>query len=106
MKKVILSSMGLLFVLAILMGGCTKPEEKKAEAPPETKQTMEQPAPAVEQPAPAVQEQAAEMKEEPAEKTEPTGEAAGEKAPATEEQAASSAKEIDVGGDATLEQLK
>ena len=99
MKKVILSSMGLLFVLAILMGGCTKPEEKKAEAPPETKQTMEQPAPAAEQPA-------AEMKAEPAEKAEPTGEAAGEKAPATEEQAASSAKEIDVGVDATLEQFK
>ena len=106
MKKVILSSMGLLFVMAILMGGCSKPEEKKAEAPPETKQTMEQQAPAVEQPAPAVQEPAPEMKEEAVGKAEPTGEAAEEKAPAVPDQAMGKAEEINTGVDATLEQFK
>mgnify|MGYP001585736307 FL=1 len=69
MKKGILSGLGLLFVVGILMAGCSKPEEKKAEAPPETKQTMEQQAPVVEQ-------QAAEMKAEEAEKVEPAAEPA------------------------------
>ena len=71
MKKGILCGFGVLFVVSILISGCSKPEEKKAEAPPETKQTMEQPAPAVQEPAP-------EMKGEATEKTEPTGEVAEE----------------------------
>jgi len=132
MKKGILSGLGLLFVVGILMAGCSKPEEKTAEAPPETKQTMEQPAP-------AVQEQAAEMKGEAEEKAEPTGEAAEEKAepaaesaeekaeptgeaaeekaepaaesaeekaPAVPDQAMGKAGEINTGVDATLEQFK
>ncbi len=87
MKKGILSGLGLLFVVAILMGGCSKPEEKKVEAPPEMKQTIEQKAP-------AVQEQAAEMKEEAVEKVEPAAESAGEKAATMQEQAVEAGKEM------------
>jgi lipid-binding SYLF domain-containing protein len=106
MLKGLLSGIGVLFVAAILMSGCSKPEEKKVEAPPETKQTMEQPAP-------AVQEQAAEMKEETGkqaeptqEQAEPTGEVAEEKAPAVPDEAKTEAKVIDTGVDGTLEQFK
>ena len=99
MLKAILSSIGVLFVVTLLISGCSKPEEKTVEAPPETKQTMEQPAP-------AVQEQAAEMKEETGEQAEPTGEAAEETAPAVPEEAKSEAKEIDTSVDVTLEQFK
>jgi len=106
MKKGILSGLGLLFVVAIMMGGCSKPEEKKAEAPPETKQTMEQQAPAVEQQAPAVEQQAAEMKAEEAEKVEPAAEPAEEEAATIPEEAVETANAIDVGVDATLEQFK
>lgn len=87
MKKGILSGLGLLFVVAILMGGCSKPEEKKAEAPPEMKQTIEQKAP-------AVQEQAAEMKEEAVEKVEPAAESAEEKAATMQEQAVEAGKQM------------
>jgi len=99
MKKGILSGLGFLFVVGILMAGCSKPEEKKAEAPPETKQTMEQQAPAVEQ-------QAAEMKAEEAEKVEPAAEPAEEEAATIPEEAVETANAIDVGVDATLEQFK
>jgi lipid-binding SYLF domain-containing protein len=110
MLKAILSSIGVLFVVTLLISGCSKPEEKTVEAPPETKQTMEQPAP-------AVQEQAAEMKEETGEQAEPTGEvaqeqaeptgeAAEEKAPAVPDEAKSEAMEIDTSVDVTLEQFK
>ena len=99
MKKGILCSFGVLFVVSILISGCSKPEEKKAEAPSETKQTMEQPAPAVQEPAP-------EMKGEATEKTEPTGEVAEEKAPAVPDQAMGKAEEINTGVDVTLEQFK
>jgi len=106
MLKVLLSGIGVLFVAAILISGCSKPEEKIVEAPPETKQTMEQPAP-------AVQEQAAEMKEETGEQAEPTeeqaeptGEVAEEQAPAIPDEAKSEAKVIDTGVDGTLEQFK
>jgi lipid-binding SYLF domain-containing protein len=99
-----------LFLVSILISGCSKPEEKIAEAPPETKQTMEQPAP-------AVQEQAAEMKGEAEEKAEPTGEAAEEKAepaaesaeekaPAVPDQSMEKAEKINTGVDMTLEQFK
>jgi hypothetical protein len=87
MKKGILSGLGLLFVVAILMGGCSKPEEKKVEAPPEMKQTIEQKAP-------AVQEQAAEMKAEEVEKVEPAAESAEEKAATMQEQAVEAGKEM------------
>ena len=99
MKKAIVSGLGLLFVVGILMAGCSKPEEKTAEAPPETKQTMEQPAPAVEQPA-------AEMKAEEAEKVEPAAEPAEEEAATIPEEVVETANAIDVGVDSTLEQFK
>ena len=99
MKKGILCGFGVLFVVSILISGCSKPEEKKAEAPPETKQTMEQPAQAVQEPAP-------EMKGEATEKTEPTGEVAEEKAPAVPDQAMGKAEEINTGVDVTLEEFK
>ena len=98
MKKGIICGFGVLFFVSILISGCSKPEEKKVEAPPETKQTMEQPAP-------AVQEQAVEMKEEEVEKAEETSEAAEEKAPATTDQPIGTANEIDTGVDVTLEQF-
>jgi len=63
MKKGILCSFGFLFFVSVLISGCSKPEEKKAEAPPETKPTMEQTAPAVQQPAPAVQQPAPAVQE-------------------------------------------
>jgi len=120
MKKGILCSFGFLFFVSILISGCSKPEEKKAEAPPETKPTMEQtapavqqpapaveePAPAVQEPAPAVQEPAAEMKAEEVKKVEPAAESAEEKAPAVPDQAMGKAGEINTGVDATLEQFK
>jgi lipid-binding SYLF domain-containing protein len=99
MKKGILSGFGVLFVVSILISGCSKPEEKKVEAPPETKQTMEQPGP-------PVQEKAAETKEEAVEKAEPAGEAAEEKAPASTDKTIGAAKEIDTSVDVALEQFK
>jgi lipid-binding SYLF domain-containing protein len=81
MKKGILSCFGVLFVAAILISGCSKPEEKKAETPPVQKQTVQEKAPAV--------------KQEMAEKAEPTVE------PAT-----MTDKAIDVAVDVTLEQFK
>jgi lipid-binding SYLF domain-containing protein len=81
MKKGILSCFGVLFVAAILISGCSKPEEKKAEAPPVQKQTVQEKAPAV--------------KQETVEKAEPTVE------PAT-----MTDKAIDVAVDVTLEQFK
>ena len=99
MKKGILCVLGVLFFTSIMITGCSKPDEKKAEAPPETKQ-------AVEQPVPAVQEQPVEMKEEPVEKTEATGDTAGEKAPDTEDQALGTAMEIDTSIDVALEEFK
>ncbi len=80
MKKGILSGFGVLFVAAILIGGCSKPEEKKAEAPPVQKQTVQEKAPAV--------------KQETVEKAEPTVE------PAT-----MTDKAIEVAVDVTLEQF-
>ena len=106
MKKGILSGLGLLFVVGILMAGCSKPEEKTAEAPPETKQTMEKTAPAMEKTAPAVEQQAAEMKAEEAEKVEPAAEPAEEEAATIPEEAVETANAIDVGVDATLQQFK
>ena len=49
MKKGILSGLGVLFVAAILISGCSKPEEKKAETPPVEKQIVQEKAPAVKQ---------------------------------------------------------
>jgi lipid-binding SYLF domain-containing protein len=106
MKKGIISGLGLLFVLAILMGGCSKPEEKKAEAPPPEKQTMEQQAPAVQEQAAEMKEEPAEMKEEPAEKVEPAAESAEEKAPETQDQTLKTGKEIDTSVDVALEKFK
>jgi lipid-binding SYLF domain-containing protein len=88
MKKGILSGLGVLFVAAILISGCSKPEEKKAEAPPVQKQTVQEKAPAV--------------KQETAEKAEPTA----EKSEPTVEPATMTDKAIDVAVDVTLEQFK
>ena len=99
MKKGLLCGFGVLFFISILISGCSKPEEKQAEAPPETKQAMEQPA----QP---VQEQAAETKGDVEEKAEPTGESAEEKSPDVAAQTMETANQIDTGVDAALEQFK
>jgi lipid-binding SYLF domain-containing protein len=87
MLKGILSSFGVLFVVAILISGCSKPEEKKVEAPPVEKQIVQEKAPAV--------------KQEMVEKVEPAAE------PATmTEQTSKAGMAIDIGVDATLEQFK
>ena len=75
MKKEILSGLGVLFCVAILISGCSKPEEKKVEAPPVKKQIVQEKAPAV--------------KQEMAEKVEPTAESA-----TLEDQAIEVAKEM------------
>jgi len=120
MKKGIICGFGVLFFVSILISGCSKPEEKKVEAPPETKQTMEQPAPVVQEQAvemkgeevekaegsgEAAEEQAVEMKGEEVEKVEGASEAAEEKAPVTTDQPIGTAKEIDTGVDVALEQF-
>ena len=64
MKKGILSGFGVLFVVSVLMSGCSQPEEKKAEAPPVQEQTVQEKAPAVKQEMVAEKEP---VKEEPAE---------------------------------------
>ncbi|MEK6198011.1 MAG: YSC84-related protein [Desulfobacterales bacterium] len=86
MKKGILGSFGVLFVVAILISGCSKPEEKKAEAPPVEKQTVQEKAPVV--------------KQEMEEKVEPTVESA----PMTD-QTTKEGKAIDISVDMTLEQF-
>ena len=75
MKKGIFSSFGVLFCVAILISGCSKPEEKKVEAPPVQKQIVQEKAPVVQQ--------------EMVEKVEPTAESA-----TIEEQAVEMAKEM------------
>lgn len=100
MNKGILSFLGVLFVLAILINACSKPEEKKTEAPPVEKQTIEEKAPAVEQ------ESATAMKGEEVEKAEGTEEVTEEKAPATTDQPVGTAKEIDTSVDIALEEFK
>jgi lipid-binding SYLF domain-containing protein len=87
MKKGLLSGFGVLFVVSILISGCSKPEEKKVEAPPVEKQAVQEKAPAV--------------KQEVAEKAEPSVESATET-----EQAGGKGMAIDIGVDATLEQFK
>jgi len=87
MRKGILSSFGVLFVVAILIGGCSKPEEKKAEAPPVEKQAVEEKAPVV--------------KQEMVEKDEPTAESA-----TMTDKVAGAANEIDTSVDLALEQFK
>ena len=87
MKKEILSGFGVLFVVSILIGGCSKPEEKKVEAPPVEKQT--------------VQEKTPEVKTEMAEKVEPAVEPAAKTEPVV-----GAAKEIDTKVDGALEQFK
>jgi lipid-binding SYLF domain-containing protein len=87
MRKGILSSFVVLFVVAILIGGCSKPEEKKAEAPPVEKQAVEEKAPVV--------------KQEMVEKDEPTAESA-----TMTDKVAGAANEIDTSVDLALEQFK
>jgi type IV secretory pathway VirB10-like protein len=75
MKKEMLISFGILFAVAVLISGCSKPEEKKAETPPVEKQIVQEKAPAV--------------KQEMAEKVEPAAEST-----TMEEQAIKAAKEM------------
>jgi len=49
MKKGILVGFGSLFVIALLISGCSKPEEKKAEAPVAEQQMEQEQAPAANQ---------------------------------------------------------
>ena len=94
MKKGIFYGFGILFVVALLISGCSKPEEKKVEAPPVEKQTVQEKAP-------AVQQEMAEKAEPTAEKAEPTA----EKAEPAVESATMTDKAIDVAVDVTLEQF-
>ena len=87
MKKGIFSGLGVLFVVAILISGCGKSEEKKAEAPLVKKQTVQQKAT-------PVQEKAAAVKQEVLEKAEPAVETATEKAATMTDQAVGAAKWI------------
>ncbi len=80
MKKRILSGFGVLFCVAILISGCSKPEEKKVEAPPVQKQIVQEKAPAV--------------KQEVAEKLEPAAEAAVLKGPTMTDHAIEASKEM------------
>jgi lipid-binding SYLF domain-containing protein len=93
MKKRILSGLGVLFVVSILIGGCSKPEEKKAEAPP----VQEKP---IQEKAPAAKLEKAE-KVEPAEKVESAAEPA-----IMADQALGAAQEIDANVDKALEHFK
>ena len=70
-----LLSAAILFAVAVLICGCSKPEEKKAETPPVEKQIVQEKAPAV--------------KQEMAEKVEPAAEST-----TMEEQAIKAAKEM------------
>jgi lipid-binding SYLF domain-containing protein len=92
MKKVILSGFGILFVVSILICGCSKPEEKKVETPPVQEKIVQEKAPAVKQ------EMVAE--EEPV-KEEPTEELA-----TMVDQAIGPAAEINANVDKALEQFK
>ena len=74
--KGILSYFGVLFCAAILVSGCSKPEEKKVEAPPVQKEMVQEKAPVVKQ----------EMEEE---KVEPVAESA-----TLEDQAVEAAKQM------------
>lgn len=75
MKKGILSGLGVLFVVAILLSGCGKSEEKKVETPPVKKQTVQQMVTPVQEKADAVEQG---VVEEPATMTEQTVDAAKE----------------------------
>lgn len=80
MKKEIVYSVGVLFIVATLAVGCSKPEEKKAEAPAVEKQTVQEKAPVVQK--------------EMVEKAEPVVETATEQAPTMTDQAVEAAKEM------------
>ena len=73
MKKEMLISFGILFAVAVLISGCSKPEVKKAETPPVEKQIVQEKAPAVKQ-------EMAEKVEPAAESTTREEQAAAEKA--------------------------
>jgi len=88
MKKGILIVLGTLFGITILISGCNKSEEKKAETPSVEKQMVEEKAPA--------------MKPEMAEETEQEAETATEKTENITEQAVGAAKEM---GQQTMESI-
>ncbi len=96
MKKGILIVWGILFAVTILISGCSKSEDKKAEAPSKIMQ-------AVEQKATAVKEKTAEMTKEAVEKVEATAESAGQKTATMTETAVESAKEM---GQQAVEKVK
>ncbi len=80
MKKGILVGMGILFIAAILNSGCSKPEEKKAEAPAVKMET--------------VQQKAAEMKQEAAEMPATVESAVKESPTMTEQEGVEALKEM------------
>lgn len=83
MKKGILIGMGILFIAATLNSGCSKPEDKKAEAPAVKMETAQ-----------PVEEKAATMQEE-AEKAAPAVESAvKESATMTKQEGAEALKEM------------
>ena len=81
MKKQILYNLGILFIAtSMVVSGCSKPEEKKAEAPAVEKQM--------------VQEKAPVAQKEMVEKAEPALETAKEQTPTMTDQAVEAAKEM------------
>ena len=87
MKKGILIGMGILFIAVILNSGCSKPEEKKAEAPAVKMETVQQKAA-------AVQEKAAEMKQEAVEMPATVESAVKESATMTKQEGTEALKEM------------
>jgi hypothetical protein len=93
MKKGIAVALGTLFVFALVMSGCSKPEEK-AEVPQVEKQMVEEKAPAVSPEAVEKAEQPAEAAKEMGEKTEGSSESAAQQTETMTDKAAETAKEM------------
>ena len=87
MKTGMLIVWGILFVITILISGCSKSEDKKADAPSKIMQTIEQKAT-------TAKEKTGAMTKEVVEKVEVTVESAGQKTATMTEKAVESAKEM------------
>lgn len=94
MNKVMICGLGVLFVVAVFIGGCGQSEEQEAEAPAAAVETVAQEAaPVVEEVAPVVEEAAAEG-QEIVEDAAPVAESAMEKAEGMVDEAAEEMKEL------------